>query len=306
MYESAIYAKGLVKRFGKLVAVDGIDLDIRTGECFGFLGPNGAGKTTIMRMMSCISPVTEGELWVNNKNVNRDSRLIKQNLGVVSQDDSLDSNLSVLQNLQVHARYFNIPSATARQRALQSLELFQLGERANSKVDELSGGMKRRLLLARALLQNPKLLILDEPTTGLDPQARNLVWQRIHLLKSQMITIVLSTHYMEEATYLCDRIAIMDSGQIVAQGSPSDLIHQYAGGEVVEIQVGLDQDTKQSVMRTLLDLGLQPEDGGERIIVYGSVASLSEKELGPINVFRRPGNLEDVFLRLTGRGLQED
>lgn len=306
MYESAVYAKGLVKRFGEFVAVNGIDLDIRTGECFGFLGPNGAGKTTTMRMMSCISPVTDGELWVNNKNVNNDGRLIKQNLGVVSQEDSLDSNLSVLQNLQVHARYFNIPRATALQRALQSLELFQLGERANSKVDELSGGMKRRLLLARALLQNPTLLILDEPTTGLDPQARNLVWQRIHLLKSQLITIVLSTHYMEEAAYLCDRIAIMDSGQIVAQGPPSELIHRYAGGEVVEIQIGLDQDAKQSVMRTLLDWGLQPEDGGERIMVYGSVASLSEKELGPVKVLHRPGNLEDVFLRLTGRGLQED
>ena len=306
MYESAVFSKGLIKRFGEFVAVNGIDLDIRTGECFGFLGPNGAGKTTTMRMMCCISPVTEGELWVNNRNVAHDSRLIKQQLGVVSQDDSLDSNLSVLQNLQVHARYFNIPSGIARQRALQSLELFQLAERANSKVDELSGGMKRRLLLARALLQNPKLLILDEPTTGLDPQARNMVWQRIHLLKSQLISIVLSTHYMEEAVYLCDRIAIMDSGKIVAQGSPSDLIQQYAGGEVVEIQVGLDHDAKQSAMRKLLELDLQPEDGGERIIVYGSVASLSEKELGSVKVLHRPGNLEDVFLRLTGRGLQED
>ena len=304
--EPVVHAKGLVKRFGELVAVAGIDLDIFPGECFGFLGPNGAGKTSTMRMMSCVSPVTEGALWVNDKNVKTEGRRIKEELGVVAQEDNLDSNLSVLQNLQVHARYFNMPGKVAHQRALQALDLFRLRERAYSKVDELSGGMKRRLLIARALLQQPKLLILDEPTTGLDPQARHLVWQRIHLLKSQRITIILSTHYMEEASHLCDRVAIMDAGHIVAQGSPAELVRSHAGAEVVEIQVGLDLAHKERVMDALHQWGVQPEDGGERVMVYGADGSLPLEELGPLQVLHRPANLEDVFLRLTGRGLQEE
>ena len=304
--EPVVHAKGLVKRFGELVAVAGIDLDIFPGECFGFLGPNGAGKSSAMRMMSCVSPVTEGELWVNGKNVKKEGRRIKEELGVVAQEDNLDSNLSVLQNLQVHARYFNMAGKVASQRALQALDLFQLRERAYSKVDELSGGMKRRLLIARALLQQPKLLMLDEPTTGLDPQARHLVWQRIHLLKSQRITIILSTHYMEEASHLCDRVAIMDAGHIVALGSPAELVSSHAGAEVVEIQVGLDLDNKERVMNALQQWGLQPEDGGDRVIVYGADGSLPVGELVTLHMLHRPANLEDVLLRLTGRGLQED
>ena len=304
--EPVVRAQGLVKRFGELVAVAGIDLAIYPGECFGFLGPNGAGKTSTLRMIFCVSPVTEGELWVNGKNVRREARRIKAELGVVPQADNLDSNLSVMQNLMVHARFFNIPGNVARRRALAVLDLFQLREKAGSKVDELSGGMQRRLVIARALLQEPRVLILDEPTTGLDPQARLLVWQRIRLLKSQGITIILSSHHMEEASYLCDRVAIMDAGRIVAQDSPAEMVSHYAGSEVMEIQVGLDHADKERVMSLLRQRGLEPEDGGECVLVYGADGSFPAEEMQPMEVLRRPANLEDVFLRLTGRGLQEE
>ena len=304
--EPVVRAQGLVKRFGDLVAVAGIDLAIYPGECFGFLGPNGAGKTSTLRMIFCVSPVTEGEMWVNGKNVGREARRIKAELGVVPQADNLDSNLSVMQNLMVHARFFNIPGNIARRRALAVLDLFQLQEKAHSKVDDLSGGMKRRLVIARALIQEPRVLILDEPTTGLDPQARHLVWQRIRLLKSQGITIILSSHYMEEASYLCDRVAIMDAGRIVAQGSPSEMVSRHAGAEVMEIQVGLDHVDKERVMNLLQQRGLEPEDGGERVLVYGADGSFPVEEMQPLAVLSRPANLEDVFLRLTGRGLQEE
>lgn len=304
--EQIVYAKGLIKKFGEFVAVAGIDLNIFPGECFGFLGANGAGKTSTMRMISCVSPITGGELWVNGKDVGISARQIKAELGVVSQEDTLDSNLSVLQNLQVHARYFNIAAAVAEQRALDALDLFQLRDRARSKVDELSGGMKRRLLIARALLQQPRLLILDEPTTGLDPQARHLVWQRVQLLKSQQISIILSTHYMEEASSLCDRLAVMDAGHIVAQGTPEELIRNVAGDEVVEIFVGLDLMRKQGLITDLQKRGLQPEDGGEKVLVYGANGNTVFSDLESLRVVRRSANLEDVFLRLTGRALQEE
>lgn len=304
--EQIVYAKGLMKKFGEFVAVAGIDLNIFPGECFGFLGANGAGKTSTMRMISCVSPIAGGELWVNGKDVKKSARHIKAELGVVSQEDTLDSNLSVLQNLQVHARYFNISAAVAEQRALDALDLFQLRDRARSKVDELSGGMKRRLLIARALLQQPRLLILDEPTTGLDPQARHLVWQRVQFLKSQQITIILSTHYMEEASSLCDRLAVMDAGHIVAQGTPEELIRDVTGNEVVEIFVGLDLMHKQHVITGLRKRGLQPEDGGEKVLIYGANTNASFTDLEPLRVVHRPANLEDVFLRLTGRALQEE
>ena len=288
------------------MAVAGIDLAIYPGECFGFLGPNGAGKTSTLRMVFCVSQVTEGELWVNGKDVRKEARRIKAELGVVPQADNLDSNLSVMQNLMVHARFFNIPGNVARRRALAVLDLFQLQEKDRSKVDDLSGGMKRRLVIARALLQEPRVLILDEPTTGLDPQARHMVWQRIRLLKSQGITIILSSHYMEEASYLCDRVAIMDAGRIVAHGSPAEMVSRYAGIEVMEIQVGLDHADKERVMSLLRQRGLEPEDGGERVLVYRADGSFPAEEMQPLEVFRRPANLEDVFLRLTGRGLQEE
>ena len=304
--EPIIRAKGLVKRFGELVAVAGIDLAIYQGECFGFLGPNGAGKTSTMRMMCCVSPVTEGELWVNGRTVQKEPRRIKADMGVVSQEDNLDSNLSVLQNLLVHARYFNLPGVIAYQRAMEVLDLFQLRERAHSSINDLSGGMKRRLMIARALLPEPQVLILDEPTTGLDPQARHLVWQKIHLLKSQGITVVLSTHHMEEASYLCDRVAIMDTGRIVAQGSPAELVSRYAGVQVLEVLVGVDQADKERVMSSLRERGLEPEDGGERVLVYGVDGAVLGEALGHMEVLRRPSNMEDVFLRLTGRALQEE
>jgi lipooligosaccharide transport system ATP-binding protein len=302
-----VHARGLVKRFGDLEAVSGIDLDIFPGECFGFLGANGAGKTSIMRMISCVSPVSEGDLWVNGKDVKRDGRRIREEIGVVSQEDNLDSNLSVLQNLQVHSRYFNMEKNVAKVRSLRALELFQLRDRADSNVDELSGGMRRRLLIARALLQQPKLLILDEPTTGLDPQARHMVWQRIQLLKSQQITIILSTHYMEEAKYLCDRLAVMNSGSIVAHGTPEELINKIAGTKVTEIHVGLDTRIKEQVMNALVEKGIKPEDGGERVLVYQPTNISPDFEyLEGFKITQRDTDLEDVFLLLTGTGLQED
>ena len=303
----AIQARGLTKKFGNFTDVSGIDLDIFPGECFGFLGANGAGKTSTMRMISCVSPVSEGNLWVNGKDVQREGRRIREELGVVSQDDNLDSNLSVLQNLQVHSRYFNMEKNAAKERSLRALDLFQLSDRANSNVDELSGGMRRRLLIARALLQQPKLLILDEPTTGLDPQARHMVWQRIQLLKSQKITIILSTHYMEEAKYLCDRLAVMNSGSIVAQGSPKELIDRIAGTRVTEIHVGLDARIKETIITMLMGKGIRPEDGGERVLIYQDTdIPLDFENPEGFRITQRDADLEDVFLLLTGRGLQED
>lgn len=301
--EPVIRAQGLVKRYGGLTAVDGIDFAIYPGECVGFLGPNGAGKTSTLRMISCVSPVTYGKLWVNGKSVQREARRIKAELGVVPQADNLDSNLSVLQNLLVHARFFNIPGKVARKRAAEVLDLFQLQDKADSKVDELSGGMQRRLVIARALIQEPRTLILDEPTTGLDPQARHLVWQRIRLLKSQGITILLSSHYMEEATALCDRVVIMDSGRMVAEGTPAELVRRYVGAEVMEIPVGPTQEDHERIVNTLRQRGLEPEDDGERVVVYGENGIALPDETEYPDVVRRPANLEDVFLRLTGRGL---
>jgi lipooligosaccharide transport system ATP-binding protein len=301
-----IRAERLVKRFGSLTAVAGIDFAIYPGECFGFLGPNGAGKTSTLRMITCVSPVTDGDLWVNGKSVQREARRIKAELGVVPQSDNLDSNLSVLQNLLVHARFFNIPDKVARIRAAEVLDLFQLQDKAESKVDELSGGMQRRLVLARALIQEPRTLILDEPTTGLDPQARHLVWQRIRLLKSQGITILLSSHYMEEASALCDRLVIMDSGKLVAEGAPAELVRRHVGAEVVEIPVGPAKEDHERVMSALRQRGLEPEDDGERVVVYGENGAVLPDETEYPDLVRRPANLEDVFLHLTGRGLYEE
>ena len=229
-----VVAQKLVKEFGDLVAVRGIDFEVRPGECFGFLGPNGAGKTSTMRMIACASPVTSGSLLVNGLSVQTEAREVKSIIGVVPQGDNLDDEISVIDNLRLYAGYFGINRAEANTRARTALELFQLADRANSKVDELSGGMKRRLLIARGLINEPAILVLDEPTTGLDPQARHLVWRTLRRLKDQGVTMLLTTHYMDEAAVLCDRLIIMHEGQILAEGTPLELIRRIAGETVIE------------------------------------------------------------------------
>ena len=304
-----ISARRLVKRFATLTAVDGIDFDVLTGECFGFLGPNGAGKTSTIRMITCVSPVSSGELLVDGLDVRRNERLIKARLGVVPHEDNLDPDLPVRQSLFVYSRYFDIPATTARQRIDEVLALFQLQDRANEVVDNLSGGMKRRLSIARALVSDPKILVLDEPTTGLDPQARHLVWQKLRLLKGQGVTMLLSTHNMEEASHLCDRIVIMHLGRILAQGQPADLIVSRVGEEVLELQAA-DHEEKALALEHLAGLdGITVEDVEDVLVVLGLGAHgprVASELLGKGHFARlRRATLEDVFLRLTGRGLTE-
>jgi lipooligosaccharide transport system ATP-binding protein len=306
--QAIISARKLVKRFGDLTAVDGIDFDVLSGECFGFLGPNGAGKTSTIRMMTCVSPVTEGELLVDGLDVRRDGRQIKARLGVVHQEDNLDPDLPVRQSLFVYARYFDIPAPVARQRIDEALALFQLQDRANEVVDNLSGGMKRRLSIARALVNQPRILVLDEPTTGLDPQARHLVWQKLRLHKGQGVTMLLSTHNMEEAAHLCDRIVIMHLGRILAQGPPGDLVANHVGDEVLELET-TDQGKTQVLERLAAFEGVTVEDVEDVVFVLGlgphgphvAAELLSQGQRARL----RSATLEDVFLRLTGRGLAE-
>src|SRR6202521_4476471 len=237
-----ITARRLTKRFGGLTAVDGIDFDVARGEAFGFLGPNGAGKTSSMRMIACVSPVTSGTLTIFGKDPAKHGTEIRARLGVVPQADTLDVELSVRENLIIYARYFDLPWAEGRRLADELLEFVQLNERADDQVDPLSGGMKRRLTIARALINQPELLLLDEPTTGLDPQARHLVWDRLYRLKQRGVTIVLTTHYMDEAEQLCDRLVVMDKAKIAAEGSPRELIAKYSTKEVLELRFGVDQE----------------------------------------------------------------
>ncbi len=300
-----IEARGLVKRYKGFTAVAGVDFSVQAQECFGFLGPNGAGKTTLIRMITCVYPLSEGVLLVDNRDVMKEPRAIKAVLGVVPQEENLDPDLTVLQNLLVYARYFDIPKEVARRRALELLELFQLLDRQRSRIDTLSGGMKRRLLIARALLNEPKILILDEPTAGLDPQARHLVWQKIRYLKGQGVTMILSTHNMEEAAHLCDRLVIMDQGRIVVQDRPADLIRQYVGQEVLELR--LDPMGKSHVLRQLQSYNVSIEDVGDTLYVFSNDGGLLPQQLmiEGGDVVRRQATLEDVFLRLTGRELKE-
>ena len=303
---AVIRARNLTKRYHDLVAVDGIDFDIQPGECFGFLGPNGAGKTTTIRMINCTSPVTGGELWVDGKDVRREARAIKSVVGVVSQADSLDPDLDVLQNLLCYGRYFNLPGRIARQRALEALEFFNLGDRLRQTPDQLSGGMRRRLLIARVMLHRPRIMLLDEPTTGLDPQSRLLVWEKLSQLKEQGITILLTTHYMAEASYLCDRLLVMDSGKILVQGTPDDLVQRHVGAQVTEVRA--DGEEKRRLAAALLDSGAELDEWGDSIVVY-HCNGFGVPEGFPLDGHRlntRPANLEDVFLRLTGRGLREE
>ena len=301
----AVRARHLIKRYGELTAVNDISFDIFEGECFGFLGPNGAGKTSTMKMLSCVSPVNGGELFVHGMDVRREQRRIKFELGIVSQADSLDPDLSVLQNLLTYARYFNMPRKLAEQRAMESLRQFQLEEKAYQTIDQLSGGMRRRLLIARAMLHDPRILVLDEPTTGLDPQARLLVWDKLAMLKSRGITILLTTHYMDEAAHLCDRLVVIDQGNVLVEGVPRELVHEHVGDQVVELRV--NPVHMAGVVQRLTDEGMEFEYGGDSLYFYGdSSAALNENgSLNGYEMFQRPGNLEDLFLRLTGRGLRE-
>ena len=300
-----VEARGLVKRFGDFTAVAGIDFTVETGECYGLLGPNGAGKTSTFRMVCCVSPVTEGVLLVDGKDVGKDPRTIKATLGVVPQEGNLDTDLGVLQNLLVYARYFDMPANIARQRAMEVLEFFQLADRADATVDSLSGGMKRRLIIARALLNTPKLLVLDEPTTGLDPQARHLIWQKVRTLKSLGVTVLLSTHYMEEAAQLCDRLSILHEGKILTEGTPAQLIQDVVGSQVLE--VGMYGDNPSRVTGWLDGNARFVQEVGDRLFVFGSeLEPFKQKVLDErLSLTQRPATLEDVFLRLTGAGLRE-
>lgn len=301
---SIIRARGLTKRFGDLVAVAGIDFDIQEGECFGFLGPNGAGKTSTIRMIYGASPVTAGEVLVNGKDVRRCPREIKAAVGVVPQENNLDPDLSVIQNLLVYARYFSIPGAIARDRAREVLELLQLWDRRDSHTESLSSGMKRRLVIARGLINQPKVLILDEPTTGLDPQARHMVWQKLRQLKAQGVTLILTTHYMEEASHLCDRLAILDKGSVLVTGTPSEVISQYVGEEVLEMAPR--PEGREAIVSWLEQHGLETELVEDMIYVFGRDSSGLPQPPGVFDkVVRRRATLEDVFLRLTGRALRE-
>jgi lipooligosaccharide transport system ATP-binding protein len=303
--EQIIVARDLVKRYGDLTAVDGISFEVRRGECVGLLGPNGAGKTTAIRMITCVSPVTSGELFVDWMPVQQRARRIKSILGVVPQDDNLDPDLTVRQNLRAYARYFGLPRRVAEERITEALGLFQLTEKQNDRIEQLSGGLRRRLTIARGLLNSPKILVLDEPTTGLDPQARHLVWQKLRHLRSQGVTMLLTTHNMDEAAHLCDRIVIIDHGRIIAEGAPDQLVSEHAGGDVMEIHLG-DEDAAP-VMRELLSHdGLDIERHADILYVFtrgNKDLDLKRIEEYADRVVYRRANLEDVFLKLTGRGL---
>jgi len=303
-----IRARKLLKRFDGFTAVDGIDFSVRRGECFGFLGPNGAGKTTTVRMISCVSPVTEGELVVDGLDVRRESRRIKSILGIVPQEDNLDPDLSVRQNLAVYARYFDMPKELANERIDESLALFQLEEKQREPIWALSTGLKRRLTIARGLINQPKILVLDEPTTGLDPQARHLVWQKLRSLKEQGVTMLLCTHYMEEASHLCDRLVIMHQGRILVEGSPAGLVEEHAGREVAEVRVSGPQ--RERVLAEMASRpGLTVEEVEDVLYIYARTpdgrAQMANLIMDAESVAYHQANLEDVFLRLTGRGLVE-
>jgi lipooligosaccharide transport system ATP-binding protein len=301
-----VEAHGLTKRFGDFVAVDGVDFTIARGESFGFLGPNGAGKTSTMRMISCISPLSDGTLRVLGKDPSTEGALIRSRMGLVPQEDSLDLELTVMDNLMIYGRYFDLPRKVIRQRAEQLLEFAQLTERADDRVDPLSGGMKRRLTIARALISDPDLLVLDEPTTGLDPQARHLLWDRLYRLKLDGVTLIITTHYMDEAEQLCDRLVVMDKGQFAAEGSPRQLIEQHSTKEVVELRFLPGQHEELAPL--VADLAERHEVLPDRILLYtddgdAALAEVNGKGLTPQSALVRRSTLEDVFLRLTGRTL---
>jgi lipooligosaccharide transport system ATP-binding protein len=305
MADGLVQARGLTKRFGRIEAVRGIDLDVGRGEAFGFLGPNGAGKSSAMRMIACVSPRTSGELLVLGLDPERDGPAIRARIGVVPQLDNLDVELSVRQNLQLYGRYFGLSRAGARAKADELLEFARLTERADDEVDPLSGGMKRRLTIARALVNDPELLLLDEPTTGLDPQARHLLWERLYRLKREGVTQIITTHYMDEAEQLCDRLVVMDGGVIVAEGAPQELIERHSTREVLELRFEPELAPVAADLEKLVD---RVEELPDRFLLYtgdGERAKAAVLAGGhrPLSALVRRASLEDVFLRLTGRTL---
>ncbi|WP_189057290.1 ABC transporter ATP-binding protein [Longimycelium tulufanense] len=301
-----VRARGLVKRFGDFEAVRGIDVEVRRGEAFGFLGPNGAGKSSTMRMIACVSPRSAGELRVLDMDPDVDGPRIRARLGVVPQQDNLDTELTVRQNLQVYGRYFGLSRAHVRARAAELMDFAQLTERADDEVEPLSGGMKRRLTIARSLVNDPELLLLDEPTTGLDPQARHLLWDRLFRLKQTGVTLIVTTHYMDEAEQLCDRLVVMDGGRIVAEGSPAELIRRYSSREVVELR--FPPGGQDGAVHRVRDLAERVEVLPDRLLLYaddgeGALATAHQRGVQPVATLVRRSTLEDVFLRLTGRSL---
>jgi lipooligosaccharide transport system ATP-binding protein len=300
-----IHARGLVKTFGALRAVDGIDFDVQKAEAFGFLGPNGAGKSSTMRMIACVSPITDGTLTVLGKNPERDGPAIRARLGVVPQLDTLDMELTVRENLIIYGRYFGLSRKEVGKRADDLLEFVQLNERAKDRVEPLSGGMKRRLTIARSLINEPEVLLLDEPTTGLDPQARHVVWERLHRLKQRGVTLVLTTHYMDEAEQLCDRLEIMDLGKIAEEGSPTELIQRLSTREVVEAR--FPDEPPHIEPGTFNGRVARIEVLPDRVLLYtedgDALVPVVHELLKPQSVLVRRSSLEDVFLSLTGRTL---
>lgn len=302
---SVIVAEGLTKRYGDLTAVDNVSFSIEEGECFGFLGPNGAGKTTTMKMIQCVSPKTGGRLEVAGLDVEAHPQEIKRLLGVMPQVNNLDPDFTTYENLIVYSRYFDIPKFEREKRAERLLKFVQLHDKRDTKIEKLSGGMQRRLLLARAMINDPKILILDEPTVGLDPQARHLIWEKLRSLKREGVTVILTTHYMDEAAHLCDRLVIMDYGKILTEGKPNALIKEHIGNGLLEVK-------RSPEILTWLQQNVEPSDFevvGEIVRVFTDIPKELMARL--LNQFKiewvtmRAGTLEDVFLKLTGRGLRE-
>lgn len=304
--EAMISASGLRKTFGDFTAVDGIDFEVKRGEAFGILGPNGAGKSTTMRMIASTSLRSGGGLEILGKDPNSHGPEIRAHLGVVPQQDNLDRELKVWENLYIYGRYFGLSRKFMKSKIEELIEFAQLEDKRNSKTEELSGGMKRRLTIARALVNDPDILMLDEPTTGLDPQARHVLWDRLFRLKEQGVTLVITTHYMDEAEQLCDRLVVMDKGKIMAEGSPAELIKKYSSKEVLEVRFGSSQNT--AAAKKLSGMGDRTEILPDRILIYAEngeeiLEKIVKLGLSPLTSLVRRSSLEDVFLRLTGRTL---
>jgi lipooligosaccharide transport system ATP-binding protein len=301
-----IAARNLTKKFGDFAAVDGISFEVRAGESFGLLGPNGAGKSTTMRMIGGVSRRTSGELAIMGLDPDRYGPEVRAHLGVVPQQDNLDEELRVRDNLIVYGRYFGLPHSYLRPKADELLEFAQLTDKAKAKVDALSGGMKRRLTIARSLINDPRMLLLDEPTTGLDPQARHILWDRLFRLKESGVTLILTTHYMDEAEQLCDRLIVVDKGRIMAEGSPAALIREHSTREVLELRFGSERNA--TVAAELHGVGERQETLPDRVLIYtddgeAALEQVSDRGLRPLTSLVRRSSLEDVFLRLTGRSL---